>query len=44
VLVGVNALNLPGFRAFTGDLATPLGADPHHIVAWVLARRRQAAA
>lgn len=44
VLVGVNALNLPGFQAFTGDLAAPLGADRHHIVAWVLARRRQAAA
>lgn len=44
VLVGVNALNLPGFLAFTGDLAKPLGADPQRIAAWVLDRLRQAAA
>lgn len=44
VLVGVNALNLPGFLAFTGDMADPLGADPQRIAAWVQDRLRQAAA
>jgi len=44
VLVGVNALNLSGFQAFTGELAEPLGADPQRITAWVLDRLRQAAA
>lgn len=44
VLVGVNALNLPGFQTFTGDLAEALGADPQCIAAWVMDRLRQAAA
>ena len=34
VLVGVNALNLPDFMAFTGGLATPLAAIPAAILAW----------
>lgn len=35
VLVGVNAMNLPGFLAFSGGLARPLPADPAAIAAWL---------
>ena len=39
VLVGVNALNLPAFEAFTGGLAEVLSADLTHVTDWCVARQ-----
>lgn len=39
VLVGVNALNLPAFLGFAGDLAVALPAEPEPVRAWCLAGR-----
>jgi hypothetical protein len=36
VLVGVNAMNLAGFRAFAGDLAAELPAEPETVARWLL--------
>lgn len=43
VLVGVNGLNLPAFRAFAGGLETALPADPAQVAAWCRAPARAAA-
>ncbi len=39
VLLGVNALNLPAFVEFAGDLATALPPDARAITAWVESAR-----
>ncbi len=38
VLVGVNALNMPDFLTFAGDLARPLPAEVGTVAAWCLER------
>ncbi|KPP91377.1 MAG: putative nucleotide kinase [Rhodobacteraceae bacterium HLUCCA08] len=46
VLVGVNALNLPAFEAFTGGLARPLAPDETALIGWLsgtIGRARQVA-
>ena len=37
VLIGVNTLNLPGLRAFLGEMAQELSNDPQAILNWALA-------
>lgn len=36
VVVGVNALNLPAFKAFAGDLAVELRPEPATLAAWLI--------
>jgi len=42
VVIGVNALNLPAFQDFAGDLAQPLPTDSAAALAWCLSRRHLA--